>query len=129
MTTQVAAQSTDTQAQAAKLFNEGMKLMKEGKFLEACTAFELSQSLQPNISTLMRHAQCREKNLQLKRAWQLFVDAERQTHTQSHNDEKMNNATAKMHAEQLKARLSTLEINVSTDQPKGLEIRRDTEFV
>ena len=43
--------------------------MAQQKFADACTAFESSYHLEPDISTLLNHADCREKNGQFATAW------------------------------------------------------------
>lgn len=62
-------------AQADALFEQGMKLMEASKFAEACRAFSQSQEIDPNVSTVMNLANCREKNLQLASAHRLFTEA------------------------------------------------------
>src|SRR5436190_11289267 len=66
-------------AQAEVLFRQGKTLFAAGKFAEACAAFDASERLEPDVSTVMNQANCREKNGQLATAWGEFLDAERQT--------------------------------------------------
>lgn len=117
-------------AQAEVLFNEGRAQMDGGKVAEACALFASSQKLAPAVTTLLNLANCREKNGQLATAWGLFVEAERQT--RSNTDA----ATAKYHAialervQRLEPRISKLTISVPTDmRVDRLEILRDGEPV
>src|SRR4051812_9331394 len=62
-------------AQAERLFDEGNKLMADGKLAQACTAFEASNRVEPRAGTLIRLGECREKNHQLASAWSAYKDA------------------------------------------------------
>jgi hypothetical protein len=119
------AQSASVQAQA--LFDSGRKLMAAGKFAEACTAFESSQSLDPVVTTLLNLADCREQNQQLATAWGAFVDANRMA--RNANNQKFANV-ASNHARKLEPRLSKLAISVpAAHKVPGLEVLRGTELV
>jgi hypothetical protein len=119
------AQSASVQAQS--LFDEGRRLLKEGKIAEACAAFESSQKLDPAVTTLLNLADCREQNHQLATAWGTFVDANRMA--RSSNNTKLA-GVANSHAHKLEPRLSKLTINVPADhQVPGLEVLRDNEPV
>ena len=113
-------------AQAETLFRQGKELMAKGKIAEACAAFDASQKLDPTIATLLNQAACREKNEQFATAWGLFLEAERQTRT----------ATQQLHqvaatkAAKLEPRLSTLTINVPTENRiGGLQVSRAGDIV
>ena len=124
MAAAAAAQSVHAQAEA--LFRRGKQLIEQNKLAEACAAFERSQQLEPDISTLLNLADCRERNSQLATAWQLFTETERQTHAQSDEISKRLNWVATGRAGQLLPRLSKLSIDVAPDSLiEGLEILRD----
>src|SRR5688500_1084042 len=72
-----AAQSAS--AEAEQLFRDGKRLMKEGKYDEACVAFEASQKADPATSTLLNIADCYEKAGRIASAWGAFLEAERET--------------------------------------------------
>lgn len=57
------------------LFDEGSRLMTEGKLVEACDAFEASQRIEQRAGTLIRLGDCRERNHQLASAWSAYKDA------------------------------------------------------
>ena len=83
---------------------------------------------QPDISTLLNHADCREKNGQFATAWRLFVDAEGQTNTDPALLQL--NTVAATRASNLQARLSKLSIDVAPAyRLDGLEILRDANLV
>jgi hypothetical protein len=65
------AQSADAEA----LFDQGNKLMADGKLVQACDSFEASNRIEPRTGTLIRLGECREQNQQLASAWSAFKDA------------------------------------------------------
>lgn len=62
-------------AQAERLFEEGNKLMADGKLAEACAAFEASNRVEPRAGTLIRLGECREQDHQLASAWSAYKDS------------------------------------------------------
>jgi hypothetical protein len=115
-------------AAAESEFRNGKDKMRAGKIAEACEHFQSSQRLEPNLSTLMSLADCREKNGQYASAWGAWI----QVKTETRGDA----AAAKQHeiaiarAKALEGRLSYLTINVPDDsRVAGLEIRRNDELV
>lgn len=128
MTASAAAQPAGVQAEA--LFRQGKEQMAAKKYAEACALFASSQKLEPSLVTLLNEANCREKNGQLATAWGLFVDAARQSRSQTDDAAKMMNTTATARAGKLEPRLSKLAINVAADrQMPGLEVVRDRDRV
>jgi hypothetical protein len=124
------ASAQSKHVQADVLFRWGKDLMRQQKFAEACAAFESSYKLDPDISTLLNHADCRKKNAQLATAWRLFADAQRQTHDQPDATSMQLNAVAATRASELQARLSKLSIDVAPDYRRdGLEVLRDADRV
>src|SRR5687767_3933971 len=114
--------------QAEVLFRNGKQLMKDGKYAEACAAFEGSERAEHNIATLMSLADCREKNRQYASAWALFLQADSQTRA----DPKLAtlNTTAKTRALALEPRLSYLTINVPDEsRVADLVVTRDGQPV
>src|SRR5262245_36427412 len=129
----LAARTADAQpsgAQAETLFRQGKELMAKGKIAEACAAFDASQKLDPTISTLLNQAACREKNEQYATAWGLFLEAERQTRTATDAPTQQLHQVAANKASKLESRLSTLTINVpSENRIGGLQVLRGGEPV
>jgi hypothetical protein len=117
-------------AQAETLFRQGKELVGQGKFAEACAAFDASQKLEPTIATLLNHASCREKNGQIATAWGLFIDAERQSRAATDDPTRQLHKVASDHMAKLELRLSTLTLNVAADNRiGGLEILLNNEPV
>ena len=118
------AQPASVRAQG--LFEEGRKQMNAGHFVEACTAFEGSQKLDPRVTTMLNLAACREQNGQLATAWALYVEAKQMA---TEGDGKFADVAAN-HAADLAPRLSRLTIAVAPDhQIAGLNILRGREPV
>ena len=125
--TLASAQAQNTAA-AESEFRNGKEAMRNGKVAEACEHFQSSQRLEPNLSTLMSLADCREKNHQYASAWGAWIAVKVET--------KGDTAKAKQHelaitrARALEGRLSYLTINVPDEsRVAGLEIRRNDELV
>lgn len=117
-------------AQAESLFRQGREQMAAGKTAEACTSFEASQKLEPQITTLLNLAGCREKLGQLATAWGLFLDAERQTRSAADPATKQLHDVAKSRSQKLEARVSKLTINVpASNNVDGLSIMRGKDAI
>lgn len=113
-------------AAADVLYQTGKKLMKEGKFADACPKFAESQRLDPGIGTMLWLADCYEKNGQTASAWAEFREAQAEAAKQHDSREKV----AGDRAAALAGKLPTLVIGVAeaTEVP-GLEIKRDGSLV
>lgn len=110
--------------EAEQLFRDGKQLMKEGKTLEACQAFEASERAEPNLATLLSLADCHEKAHQYASAWARFLAAESRARGDAKKGALMN--TARQRAQSLEARLSYLTINVPDEsRVDGLVVTRD----
>lgn len=117
-------------AQAESLFRQGREQMAAGKTAEACTSFEASQKLDPQITTLLNLAGCREKNGQFASAWGLFLEAERQTRSAADAATKQLHDVAKARSDKLEPRVSKLTINVpASNNVDGLVITRGKDPV
>src|SRR5690606_40388855 len=55
------AQGANDKAAAEALFDEGVKLLKDGKYEEACRKLETSQRVDPGIGTLIYLGECYKK--------------------------------------------------------------------
>ena len=109
---------------AEQLFREGKRLMGDGKFGEACKAFEGSYRKDAALSTLLNLADCREKNGQYASAWGTYLDVERLARGDA--GVAAFAKTAKERAAKLEPKLSYLVINVTADViVEGLEILRN----
>ena len=106
---------------ARSLFDEGRKLLAEGKYSAACPKLEESQKLDPGMGTLFNLADCWEHIGRTASAWARFREvAEAASRSGQHDREKI--ARARVAA--LDAKLSRLIVEVrASDQ--GLELKKD----
>jgi len=114
----------NNEAEAEQLFRDGKRLMQEGKYADACSAFEASNRVAAATTTLLNLADCREKNGQLATAWVTYLEVERKTRA----DKKQQSVTkvAKERAAKIEPRLSYLTISVPRESLiDGLELTRN----
>src|SRR6188768_1294635 len=115
--------SPEEKATAEAVFEEGMRLIKQGKFAEACPKFEMSQRVEPAVGTMLYLAECYEKTNRSASAWAMFREAASLAET-SGQTERMKTAQAR--AANLQPRLSWLTIEVAKDAlVPGMQIRRN----
>jgi hypothetical protein len=113
---------------ARALFVAGKGLLDSGDWKSACEKFEKSQSLDPNVSTLIKIARCREQEGRLATAW---VEYERALSlNREKGAQRRSDLDATIHSELavLKPRIPTLRI-VVVNPPSGLVIRRNDRLV
>jgi hypothetical protein len=107
-------------ARAETLFDDGDRLMAEGKLAEACDAFEASNRIEPRAGTLIRLGECREQNQQLASAWSAYKRALDRVR----DPKKREFAAARVAA--LEPQLSYLTVSVSeASQIEGLTLARN----
>jgi hypothetical protein len=110
-------------AEAERLFLDARTLLEAGRTAEACELFDASYRLDPNVSTLMNQANCRESNGQLATAWAHYVAVANRT---SRADKATLHARSTSQAAALERRLSYLIVNVpDTSRIDGLVVTRD----
>ncbi|HYQ28146.1 MAG TPA: hypothetical protein VER04_13040 [Polyangiaceae bacterium] len=115
--------SPEEKATAEAVFEEGMRLIKQGNFAEACPKFEMSQRVEPAVGTMLYLAECYEKTNRSASAWAMFREAASLAET-SGQTERMKTAQAR--AARLEPRLSWLTIEVAKDAVlPGLQLRRN----
>lgn len=105
---------------AEKLFQDGRRLLAEGKLDEACDALARSHELEPRFGTLLNLADCEEKRGRLATAWADFVEARAMAKRQNHPGA----SEADKRATALAPKLPYLTIKVSSP-PAGLVVRRN----
>ncbi len=111
------AQSPSEQAEA--LFNDGNRLLADGKIARACEAFEASNRLEPRAGTLISLGACREQNGQWASAWSAY----KQALARVRDPRKREFATARVAA--VEPRLSYLIVAVpARNQIEGLVVSR-----
>jgi hypothetical protein len=120
-----AAQSSATEKAAAEaLFDQGKKLMAEGKFAEACPKFAESQRLDAGIGTMLYLSDCYEKIGRSASAWASFREAESAARAAGQPERAR---VARERAAALESQLSRLTINVhpKTAELPDLTVKRD----
>lgn len=119
------AGSAADKAAAEALFDQGKKLLAEGKFGEACPKFAESNRLDAGIGTMLYLAECYEKNGQTASAWAQFREAASAAAQKNDPRERV----ARDRASRLEPKLSKMTIAVSAAETSGLEVRRDGELL
>ncbi len=103
------------------LFEEGRRLMADGRFEEACVKLEESQRLRSGIGTQFNLAECYEKTRRSASAWSLYLRVASETKALGQTEREQ---VARTRAAALEPRLSRLTIEVPSPAP-GLEIELD----
>ena len=113
---------------AETLFRDGKRLIKEGKIADACKAFEGSERIEHNVSTVLSLADCREREGRMATAWGLFLKAD--SDTRNDPAKAPFNKIAKQRAAAIEEKLSYLTISVSDEaRIAGLVVTRDDNIV
>lgn len=106
---------------AEALFEDGRRLVGEGKYAEACPKFSDSERLDPSPSTLLNLASCWEKAGRTATAWATYREAESAAQAAQRTDYKF---AAQRHADALAPKLARLTIDVQQPVP-GMQLKRD----
>ncbi len=112
-------------AAARTLFEDARKLMKAGKFQEACPKLEEGVRLNPGLGMRYNLAECYENVGRTASAWALFLDvAAGAKQKKDLEREKI----ARERAKKLEPKLSHVTVTVAAEVP-GLEVMRDTSLL
>lgn len=123
-----AAGDTGKKAAAQELFDQGMKLLGEGKFAEACPKLDASNKAEWAPGTTINLADCYEQIGRLASAWALYLECEPHFRNRSPPDRRAD--IAKQRADNLYPKLSRINISVAPEvKVTGFVIRRDGEPV
>lgn len=121
------AQDASGKAAAEALFEEGVALMKAGRFAEACPKLVTSLRLDQAVGTLLYLAECYERTGRTASAWATFREAESLGRSQNQLDRAR---TAQSRAQKLEPELAYLTISVPPEaRVDGLLVRRGTTTV
>lgn len=101
-------------ALAEGLFQDGRKLMDEGKVREACAKFAESQRIDPSVGTLLNLAVCHEKDGKTASAWAEFKEAAALSSSIGQHDRA---EFAERRASEMEAKLSRLRLEVTGAAP------------
>lgn len=119
------APSNSSKVAAEALFEEGRKLVAEGKYAEACPKLADSQRLDASAATLLNLASCYEKLGHTATAWATYREAAGAANAIGRKDYV---ATAQRHADALAPKLARLTLTVA--QPAdGIQVKRDGVLV
>lgn len=114
--------SAEKKAAAETLFEEGKRLKKELKFLEAAGKFEQVQKLDPGIGTLLFLAESYEQAGRLASAWGNYRDAMERARKEGDSRQKV----ASERAARLENKLARLSIGLAENTPSaGLVVSRN----
>jgi hypothetical protein len=114
---------TENRAAAEALFQEGRRLLAEGRHSEACPKFVESHKLDPAPGTLLNLADCYERAGLTASAWLSWLDAAAAANTAKQPDRER---FARERAAALKSRLVSVAVVVpGTSRIRGLEVQRD----
>jgi hypothetical protein len=116
----VAARAGDPVA-AQSLFDDGKRLMREDRYVEACQKFEESQKMDPGLGTQFHLADCWQHIGRMASAWALFREVESRARATGQVGRVR---VAHDRATALELSLSKIVVVPQADAP-GLEIRRD----
>ncbi len=108
-------------AAAEILFQDGRKLLAEGRTAAACEKFAASQKLDPSAGTLLNLADCQLKQNRIASAWATFLSASTLARSQGNAGRA---AEATKRAADLEPKLSFLTFQFAA-RPPGLVIKRD----
>jgi hypothetical protein len=114
--------SPTNQAAAQALFDQGRRLLDDGKYTEACAKFEASQRLDPGTGTLLNLAACNERVGKLATAWTQFNEALSLAIRDGRRDRM---SFAREHIASIEPQLPRLTIAVRAAATEGLSVSID----
>jgi hypothetical protein len=116
----------DDAAAAEEIFRRGKAHMDAGRFAKASADFELSESLDSSVGTLLNLGECQVKTGKTASAWAAFskasVKAEREGQVRRRD-------YAKRRASELEPTLTRLKVTIAGKSPPGLTVTRSGEDI
>jgi hypothetical protein len=117
----LAQPSPDARAAAAALFEDGKRLMAEGKHTIACPKLAESQRIDPGMGTLFNLAVCYEQTNRTASAWVGFREVAAMAMAAGQSEREK---VARGRAAAIEPKLMRLKITMSTPT-QGVEVKRD----
>jgi hypothetical protein len=114
-----------TEATAAALFDEGMKLMDQGRYAEACPKLARSHQIAPTGGTVLNLGDCYERAGQYASAWSAYKQAAARA---AEAGKKEFETMALDRAKRIEPKLSRLTLKLARPL-EGMEIKRDGDPV
>jgi serine/threonine-protein kinase len=120
--------SASDKAAAEALFDQGVRLMKQNSFAEACPKLEESERFDPAVGTLLYLGECYERAGKTASAWATFREAASLA-TNSGQPDRARVATAR--AQELDPKLSRLSIELSPEVAgiQGVVVKRGNQRI
>ena len=115
-----------TRAAAVALFDEGRKLLAEGRYAEACPKLEQSQKMDPGPGALFNLSDCYEHIGRTASAWVGFREVLAQARASKREDREK---VARERVEGLEGRLTRVAVEAEAGAPADLEVRRNDTLV
>jgi serine/threonine-protein kinase len=118
--------SASDKAAAEALFDQGVRLMKQNSFAEACPKLEESDRIDPAVGTLLYLGECYERVGKTASAWATFREAASLA-TNSNQADRARVAAAR--AQDLEPKLSRLSVELAPDVAAipGVVVKRGTQ--
>jgi hypothetical protein len=121
------AEAAGEAAAAETLFHDGLKLVQQGRFKEACGKFEASHRQDPTWSALIQMGDCYQKLGRTASAWAAYREASDFAHNRG---DRAREKFANLRSAPLEPRLARLVIVVDADgDVRDYEVRRDGQRV
>lgn len=118
----VRAQSGVDRAAAEALFQDGLKLMEQGKHDVACPKLQESHRLEPALGTLLYLADCQERAGLFASAWTNFLEAQALAKAAGQGEREK---AAKRRATLLGPKIHKLAVDLAEALPEGAVVRRN----
>ncbi len=115
--------SASDKASAEALFDQGVRLMKQSSFSDACPKLEESERIDPAVGTLLYLGECYERVGKTASAWATFREAASLATTSNQADRAR---VAGSRAQDLEPKLSRLSVELAPDVARitGVSVKR-----
>lgn len=117
------AEAQNDKAAAEALFDQGVRLMKQNSFTDACPKLEESERIDPAVGTLLYLGECYERVGRTASAWATFREAASLANNMGQADR---GRVASSRAQEIEPRLSRLSIELAPDVARisGVVVKR-----
>ena len=123
-----AASAQNDKAAAEALFDQGVRLMKQNSFADACPKLEESERIDPAVGTLLYLGECYERVGKTASAWAAFREASSLA-TNSNQPDRAR--VAGNRAQELEPKLSRLSVELAPEVARipGVVVKRGTQRI
>src|SRR6187431_2050565 len=118
--------SASDKASAEALFDQGVRLMKQNSFAEACPKLEESNRIDPAVGTLLYLGECYERVGKIASAWATFREAASLATNSNQSDRAR---VASRRAQDLEPKLSRLSVELAPEVATiaGVTVKRGAQ--